>query len=224
MIREALAAVRADIDRAALHAGRAPADVVLCAVSKTKPARAIREAYEAGQRVFGENYAQELAEKRGELGDLPDLSLRMIGHVQTNKAKLVARLATSVDTVDRPELARELAKRAASEGRVLAVMIEVNVGGEAQKHGVPPEELGPLLDAVAKEPSLALEGLMTVPPHTEDPAGARPYFSRLRELRDAHGGSRALRHLSMGMSHDFREAILEGSTMVRIGTAIFGAR
>ncbi|MCC6648127.1 MAG: YggS family pyridoxal phosphate-dependent enzyme [Polyangiaceae bacterium] len=224
MIREALEAVRAEIDAAALAAGRAPAEIELCAVSKTKPASSLREAYAACQRVFGENYAQELADKRAELADLPGLVLRMIGHVQTNKARVVARIADAVDTVDRPELARELGRRAAAAGRVLSVMIEVNVGGEAQKHGVSPDRLGEVLDAVAREPSLALEGLMTVPPHTEDPAGARPYFARLRALRDAHGGARALPRLSMGMSHDFREAILEGSTMVRVGSAIFGAR
>ncbi len=224
MIRDALAAVRAQIAAAAVAAGRSPDEIELCAVSKTKPVSSLREAHEAGQRVFGENYAQELADKRGALAELSDLSLRMIGHVQSNKAKLVARVADAVDTIDRPELARELGRRAEAEGRRLRVMIEVNVGGEAQKHGARPDALGAVLDAVTRERSLALDGLMTVPPYTDDPIHARPYFARLRELRDAHGGARALRHLSMGMSHDFREAILEGSTMVRVGSAIFGAR
>lgn len=224
MVEAALARVRSEIADAAAAAGRAPSDIVLCAVSKTRPTTALRDAYAAGQRVFGENYAQELAQKRDELADLPELTLRMIGHVQSNKAKLVARVADAVDTVDRPEIARELGRRAEAAGRVLRVMIEVNVGGEAQKHGAHPDALGAVIDAVMAERALALDGLMTVPPHTEAPADARPYFARLRGLRDAHGGAAALRHLSMGMSHDFREAILEGSTMVRVGSAIFGAR
>lgn len=224
MIRQALADVRAAMAQAARDAGRSPDEVELCAVSKTKPSSAIREAYAAGQRTFGENYVQELQQKRAELADLEDLTIHLIGHVQSNKAKLAATLASSVDTIDRPEIARELAKRAAAAGKVLKVMIEVNVGGEAQKHGTRPEDLAALVDVVASEPSLLLDGLMTVPPHTDDPRGARPAFARLRELREAHGGAKRIRHLSMGMSHDFAEAIREGATMVRIGSSIFGAR
>lgn len=222
-IPEALAEVRARIERAAAAASRDPKTVRLVAVSKTKPASAIREAYAAGQRDFGENYAQELAEKAQELADLPDIRWHFIGHLQTNKAKLVAPVAHLVHAVDSPSLARELGKRVAKldRGR-LGVLVEVNVGGEAQKHGATPEDLPKLLEAVEAEPTLHLQGLMTMPPHDLDEA--RRAFEGLVTLRDRHGGTARLPELSMGMTDDLEVAVACGATMVRIGTAIFGAR
>jgi pyridoxal phosphate enzyme (YggS family) len=199
---------------------RDQASVRLVAVSKTKPAEAIREAYAAGQRDFGENYAQELAEKAEALADLADLRWHFIGHLQSNKAKLVAPRAHLVHTVDSVSLARELAKRA--QGRELAVLVEVNVGGEAQKHGVAPGELGPLLDGIRAVPGLVLRGFMTMPPH--DLAEAKLAFDGLVALRDQHGGAARLPELSMGMSDDLEVAIACGATLVRVGTAIFGSR
>ncbi|HJK91767.1 MAG TPA: YggS family pyridoxal phosphate-dependent enzyme [Polyangiaceae bacterium LLY-WYZ-15_(1-7)] len=215
-----LAAVRARVDEACRRAGRDPAEVTLLAVSKVHGPEAIRAAYEAGQRVFGENYVQELVEKAEALADLPDLRFRFIGHLQRNKAKYLTRLGArlaAIDTVDSARLAKELAKRAAGEGLVLPVLLQVNVGREAQKSGVLPEAVEELVEAVRAHESLALRGLMTVPPADEDP---RPHFRRLRELAEAH----ALPELSMGMSGDLEVAVEEGATMVRVGTAIFGPR
>jgi pyridoxal phosphate enzyme (YggS family) len=222
-IAEALVEVRARIDRAAIAAGRDPKSVRLVAVSKTKPSANIREAYAAGQRDFGENYAQELAEKARELADLGDLRWHFIGHLQSNKAKVVAPVAHLVHTVDSASLARELSKRTAKEGRErLRVLVEVNVGGEAQKHGAAPADLPALLDAVDAEPNLVLAGLMTMPPHDLDEA--RRAFDGLAELRDRHGGITRLPELSMGMSDDLEVAVACGATIVRVGSAIFGAR
>lgn len=215
----ALDEVRARIERAATAAGRDPSTVRLVAVSKTKPASAIREAYAAGQRDFGENYAQELDQKARELADLTEIRWHFIGHLQSNKAKLVAPVAHLVHAVDSASLASALAKRA--PGR-LGVLVEVNVGGEAEKHGVAPSEVGALLDAIEREPNLELRGLMTMPPH--DLALARRAFEELGALRDRHGGAARLPELSMGMSDDLEIAIACGATLVRVGTAIFGAR
>jgi hypothetical protein len=217
-----LARVQDRIARATLAAGRAPGSVRLIAVSKGQPASAIREAYAAGQRDFGENYAQELAAKARELADL-DVRWHFIGHLQRNKVKEVVVHASTVQTVDRATLADELSKRAQ---RDLGVLLEVNVGGEAQKAGVAPADVVGLADHVARLPRLALVGLMTVPPACDDPEDARPHF---RALADLGATLRARGHagtveLSMGMSHDFHVAIAEGATWVRVGTAIFGAR
>ncbi len=218
-----LVVVRQRIAAAATEGGRDPEAVRLVAVSKTKPPELVREAYEAGQRDFGENYAQELVAKAQALTDLPDLRWHMIGHLQRNKAKQVVRVAHAVHTVDSVRLAEELARRTAPDTRLL-VLVEINVGGEAQKGGCTPDEAREVVDAVERHESLALRGLMTVPPHTEDPAGARPYFDALARLRDALGGPTRLPELSMGMTHDLEHAIRAGATMVRVGTAIFGER
>lgn len=215
----ALDEVRARIERAATAAGRDPSTVRLVAVSKTKPASAIREAYASGQRDFGENYAQELDQKARELAELAEIRWHFIGHLQSNKAKLVAPVAHLVHAVDSASLASALAKRA--PGR-LGVLVEVNVGGEAEKHGAAPSEVGALLDAIDREPNLELRGLMTMPPH--DLALARRAFEDLGALRDRHGGAARLPELSMGMSDDLEIAIACGATLVRVGTAIFGAR
>jgi len=222
-VAEGLASVRDRIDRAARAASRDPADVRLVAVSKTMPADAIREAYAAGQRDFGENYAQELVQKAEELADLVELRWHFIGHLQSNKARFIARVAHVVHAVDGPSLARELGKRVTREGRErLPVLIEVNVGGEAQKHGCSPADLRDVLVAVDAEPGLHLRGLMTLPP--ADREGARRAFEALGSLRGLHGGRTRLPDLSMGMSDDLEVAVACGSTMVRVGTAIFGAR
>ena len=223
-VAEGLAVVRDRIARAASEARRDPASVRLIAVSKTKPALAIREAYEAGQRDFGENYAQELAQKAEELADLDDLRWHFIGHLQSNKARVIARVVHFVHTVDGPALARELGKRVDKErrGARLPVLVEVNVGGEPQKHGSTAGDLRDVLDAVDAEMALDLRGLMTIPPN--DLAGARRAFEALASLRNLHGGPDRLPELSMGMSDDLEAAVACGSTMVRVGTAIFGSR
>lgn len=234
-IAERLAAVRAAITRAARAASRDAERIALIAVSKSQPVEAIRAAYAAGQRDFGENYVQELQQKAEALRDLPDLRWHMIGHLQRNKARHVVREATLIHSVDSVELVKELGKRAADvrlaperrfypdEDRI-AVLVEVGIAGEAQKAGVAPAELGAVLDAVDAEPALALKGLMCVPPFTPDPAASRPHFDALRALRDRHGGPERLPELSMGMTLDFDHAIAAGATLVRVGTAIFGLR
>lgn len=215
-----LAAVRARIDAACARAGRDPSGVELVAVSKTQPAEAVRAAYVAGQRVFGENYVQELVAKAAALSDLDGLRWHFVGHLQRNKAKDVAGVARCVETVDSPRLAEALAKRVSPGMPPLEVMLQVNVGGEVQKSGCAPEELPALIDAVRAAPSLSLRGLMTVPPFGESPEASRPHFRALRALAERHG----LSELSMGMSADLEVAIEEGATIVRVGTAIFGAR
>lgn len=220
-----LAEVRRDVEAAAARAGRA-GGVRLIAVSKTKSIALIRAAYAAGQREFGENYAQELSQKAEALADLDGLRWHFIGRLQRNKAKQIASTPRCgyVHTVDRVELASELGKRAAAAGTLLRVLVEVNVSGEQSKGGCAPDALGAVLEAVRSAPALEAVGLMTIPPDTDDPESARPFFAALRALRDAHGGAAALPELSMGMSHDYAVAIAEGATLVRVGTAIFGAR
>ena len=221
-----LAEVRARIARAAAAAGRDPSSVKLVCVSKTQSAALVREAYAAGQRAFGENYAQELAGKAEALADLADVEWHFIGHLQTNKARLVAAHAHAVHTVDSAALARELGRRVARTPRasvpVLPVLIEVSLGGEAQKAGATGSEIGEVMDAIAEQPSLALRGLMTVPP-AHDRDAARRAFETLVSRRNLHGAA-ALPELSMGMSDDLEVAVACGATLVRVGTAIFGAR
>lgn len=223
-IPERLAAVRALIQDAVHRAGRPQDAVRLIAVSKTKPAEAIRIAYAAGQRDFGENYVQELVDKAAELADLPDIRWHFIGSLQRNKAKPATNLAAMIHTVDRDELLDEIEKRAQSLGKVIDVLIEVNVGDEASKTGASPEILALLLEKAKKAKNIRVRGLMAIPPFLDDPEAVRPYFAKLRQLRDTHGGSATLPELSMGMSHDCAVAIAEGATLVRVGTAIFGSR
>jgi pyridoxal phosphate enzyme (YggS family) len=200
------------------------------AVSKTFPPERIREAYDAGLRLFGENRVQEFAGKADALEDLREAEWHLIGHLQTNKAAKAAELFAAIDSVDSLRLAQKLNASAQQFKKKLAVLIEVNVGGEAAKSGIPQEsrELDELLLAAPELAHLEFRGLMTVPPFTEDPQQARPYFRKLRELRDQITARRLpavnVSALSMGMSHDFEVAIEEGSTCVRVGTAIFGDR
>ena len=211
-VTEGLARVRENIARACAKAGRAPGSVKLIAVSKLQPAEKLREAAEAGQRAFGENYAQELRDKSAALADV---EWHFLGALQTNKVKLVAGRAALIHTCDRLALAQEIAKRAPAGGQ--RVLLEVNIGGEPQKAGVLPGEAAALLDQVRALPGLRCEGLMCIPPAEGDP---RPHFAALREL----AGRLQLKELSMGMSADYQVAIEEGATLVRVGTAIFGER
>lgn len=227
-ISENLNLVRARIAAAARRAGRSPDAIALMAVTKTQPPERIRDAYEAGQRLFGENRVQEFAEKINELRDLSGAEWHMIGHLQTNKAAKAAELFQAVDSIDSLKLAEKLDAAARGLGRKIDVLIEINIGGEAAKSGVAPDskELEQLLAAAPRLEGLSFRGLMAVPPFTENPEGARPYFRSLRELRDAIAARSlpgvSMQQLSMGMSHDFEVAIEEGSTCVRVGTAIFG--
>jgi pyridoxal phosphate enzyme (YggS family) len=225
-----ISSIRERITAAAHRAGREPGDVTLMAVSKTQPPERIREAHNAGITVFGENRVQEFAGKIEALADLRAAEWHMIGHLQTNKAAKTAELFSAVDSVDSLKLAQKLDAAARTLGRKLDVLIEINVGREAAKSGVAPDSpaLEELLKAAPRLEALLFHGLMTVPPFTDDPEGARPYFRKLRELRDTIAARKlpsvAMHELSMGMSHDFEVAIEEGSTCVRIGMAIFGER
>ena len=194
-----------------------PPGVTLVAVTKTQPAEVVREAYAAGQRHFGENYAQEWRAKADALADLPGLTWHFIGALQSNKVKYLAGRVGYVHTVDRLELARELSRRCGAAGAAVRVFLEVNVGGEAQKAGCAPAAAPALAEAVRALPGVTLAGLMCIPPPQDDP---RPHFQALRALRDRLG----LAGLSMGMSADWEAAVAEGATFVRIGSAIFGAR
>jgi pyridoxal phosphate enzyme (YggS family) len=220
-----LALITARIAAAAKESGRKAEQVRLVAVSKMHGPAAVKGALAAGQILFGENYAQEAQDKIAAVG--PGPSWHFIGHLQSNKAKVVAELFDVVQSVDRLKLAKALDRRAGELGRKLGVLLQVNVGGEAQKSGCTPTEAGALAQEVAKLKHLELTGLMTMPPFFDDPQRARPLFAQLRELalrmgRDLPEG--AMRHLSMGMSGDFEAAIAEGATLVRVGTAIFGQR
>jgi pyridoxal phosphate enzyme (YggS family) len=211
-----LEAVRGRIGRAAERAQRDPGGILLLAVTKVFPADAIRAAYGLGLREFGENYVQEFEGKAPEVGGLEGARFHFIGHLQSNKAARAAELFQVVQTVDSAKLARRLD----AAGRALDVMIEVKLGGEEAKSGVEPEALAPVVEAVRSCANLKLRGLMTMPPWSEDPERPRPYFRRLRELSQQYG----LAEISMGMSNDLETAIEEGSTCVRVGTALFGKR
>ena len=239
-IAENIAQVRERIAAAARRASRNPNEITLMGVSKTFPAERIREAYAAGLRVFGENRVQEFAGKVDALRDLLDAEWHLIGHLQSNKAAKATELFDAVDSVDSVRLAEKLNASAESAGKTLSVLIEINVGGETGKErdcsklgrtmlgGKWSEELEQILQGAPRWRNLTVRGLMTVPPYTEDPEGARAYFRQLREIRDGIAGRRlpavSMDVISMGMSHDFEVAIEEGATCVRVGTAIFGER
>ena len=229
-IGENISRIRERIAAAANRAKRNPAEIALMAVTKTFPPESIRDAYEAGLRLFGENRVQEFAGKAEALRDLHDADWHMIGHLQSNKAAKAVELFAAIDSVESVRLAQKLDAAAQELGRQLRVLIEINIGGEAAKSGMQPQsrELEKLLQSAADLKHLEIRGLMTVPPFTENPEQARPYFRKLRLLRDdiALRGVPGISMdvLSMGMSHDFEVAIEEGSTCVRLGTAIFGER
>ncbi|MGH9718481.1 MAG: YggS family pyridoxal phosphate-dependent enzyme [Candidatus Acidiferrales bacterium] len=224
-----IARVRERISRSAERAGRREEEITLVAVSKTFTAEAIRAAYQRGLRHFGENRLQEFEAKRAALADLQDVTWHMIGHVQGNKARRVSEMFARVDSIDRFSIAEKFnaAVTEGARGARLPVLIEVKLGSEQTKSGAEEAALAHLAEDIAQKCSdLELRGLMAIPPYAEDAERARPYFRRLRELRDElrQKIGRELPVLSMGMSHDFEVAIEEGATEVRIGTAIFGER
>ena len=216
MLLERLEKVEARIQAAAARAGRARSEITLVAVTKKFPAEVIREAYAAGLRVFGENYVQEFEGKHPALADLTGAEFHLIGHLQSNKTRVALDLFQVIETVD----SGKLAKRLDQGGRKLEVMIEVKLSHEESKAGAEPESLGSLIEEIRNCANLQLTGLMTKPPWNDDPEVTRPYFRRLAALAREYG----LKKLSMGMSHDLEAAIEEGSTHVRVGTALFGPR
>jgi PLP dependent protein len=226
-----LAQVRERITRAEARAGRKPGSVTLVAVSKKMPASDVLASLRAGQIDFGENYAQELRDKRGEvqreLGAMPVPAWHFIGPLQGNKAKYVAGTAALIHSMDTPALLDEVDRRV-PEGQVQRCLVQVNVADEGQKRGVSTTNLGALLDHFGQCSRLRCEGFMLIPPQSEDPKSARPFFRALRELMATHATIQRtgvqLVELSMGMSHDLEVAVEEGATLVRVGTAIFGAR
>lgn len=229
-IAENIARVQERISVAAARVRRNPGSVILMAVTKTIDSARIDEAFAAGLRVFGENRVQEFETKRPKLNDVAGAEWHLIGHLQSNKSGKAVELFHAVDSVDSLRLAERLNRAAAALDHVLPVLIEINVGGEDSKTGVPLDspELDSLLRGVEKLEHIQITGLMAVPPFTPNPEAARPYFRLLRDLRDTIAERRLPRivmdTLSMGMSHDFEVAIEEGSTCVRVGTAIFGER
>lgn len=230
-LRERVPRLLERMAEAARAAGRDPAQVRLVAVSKGHPIEAVRAALDVGLTDLGENRVEELALKRAELGPLDAARTRgarwhMIGHVQSRKAKTAAGLADLVHSVDSLKLAEKLSEAAGAAGRTLAVLVQVNTSGEASKTGLAPEQAEEAVLAAAELPGLAVEGLMTMAPLTDDERVLGRTFARLRQLRDrlSARSSRVGRELSMGMTNDFGVAIREGSTMVRIGTALFGER
>ena len=216
MLRERLRQVEERIQQAAHRAGRAREGITLVAVTKKFPAEVIREAYDLGLRVFGENYVQEFETKAPALADLADAQFHLIGHLQSNKTNPAAKLFCNIQTVDSGKLAQRLQQT----GRKLEVMIEVKLSPEQAKAGAAPDELPALITAIRSCTNLTLTGLMTMPPWSDDPEATRPYFRKLAALALQHG----LPNLSMGMSHDLEAAIEEGATHVRVGTALFGPR
>lgn len=219
--------IRGRIAAACQRAGRRPDDVTLVAVSKTFPAERVREAVEVGVLDIGENYVQELLEKREKLADAA-IRWHFIGHLQSNKVKYIAPWVTLIHAVDTVGLVREIDNRAAKSGRVLELLVEVNTTGEGTKFGVQPEATVSFVRSLEGFPNIRVAGLMTIGPFLPDPEGSRPMFRTLRELRSeaAQMGQDnvTMHHLSMGMTGDFEVAIDEGSTLIRVGTAIFGSR
>ncbi len=224
-IPDNLARIQNQIADACRRSGRPPSDVALMAVSKMHPAEAIEQAYVAGQRLFGENRVQEFQEKSAVVAGLAGAQFHLIGPLQSNKTTRAAELFHAIDAVDSLKIAARLNQAAESLGKSLPILIEVKLSPEESKHGIAADELPALLAALGPMRSLVPSGLMTVPPPSEDPEPARPYFQQLRRLRDdSLALCPTLTQLSMGMSNDFAVAIQEGSTCVRIGTALFGKR
>jgi len=229
-VRARAAEVLARVERAARRAGRDPAEVRLVAVSKTHPAALVREAAaSAGLREFGENRVQEAEGKIAELKEVPGLRWHLIGHLQPNKARKAVRLFDLIHTVETAALVERLERICAEEGRGrLEVLAQVDLAGEASKSGATAEELPTLFEVFGRAARVRCRGLMTLPPFFEEVERVRPFFRRLRALRDEWGARGAFGaergELSMGMSHDYEAAVEEGATLVRVGTAVFGAR
>lgn len=228
MLLENIKNVYRKISSAAIRSGRSPFDVTLVAVTKTVPVATVEEAMELGLRVFGESRVQEAREKILRVREqMPDYTVtwHLVGHLQKNKVKLAVQLFDLIHSVDSIDLAREIDARAGNIGKIQDILVQVKLSEEETKSGVPEENALSLLGEIRALEHIRVMGLMTIPPFFADPEQTRPYFRKLRELRDLaeHHGFE-LPHLSMGMTHDFEVAILEGATMVRIGTAIFGQR
>ena len=224
-IADNLAHLHQQITEACRSANRATSDVALMAVSKVHPVEMIIEAYAAGQRLFGENRVQEFQEKSSRVKDLSGAKFHLIGPLQSNKTAKAAELFDTIDAVDSLKIAQRLNTAAAALGKKLPLLIEVKLSHEESKHGLESTELSGLLAAIGELESVEAVGLMTVPPWSEDAEVARPYFRELRRLRDESAGRfPSVTQLSMGMSNDFVVAIEEGSTCIRVGTAIFGRR
>ena len=225
-IAENLKAIKERIAQAARRAGREPGAVRLVAVSKTKPAEAVAEAYACGQGIFGENYVQELVAKKEELP--PGICWHFIGNLQSNKVRQIAGKVDLIHSVDRLSLAREIDRQWGALGKVCEILVQVNISREETKGGTGCEELLGLVREAAQLPHLKVVGLMTMPPFFDDPEGARPFFRKLRELaaevERAGIAGVTMRELSMGMSGDFETAVEEGATLVRVGSALFGER
>ncbi|MBA3296006.1 MAG: YggS family pyridoxal phosphate-dependent enzyme [Acidobacteria bacterium] len=228
VIADNLRAVRARIDAAARRASRDPDGVTLIAVSKTFPTAYVRAAAAAGQVDFGENKVQEALQKISEAAEITTIRWHLIGHLQSNKAKKVAQPFACIHSIDSVELLERVDSAAAEHGSTPDVLVQVDLAGEATKFGAPSEAARRVIDAALAARAVRLAGVMLVPPWNDDQEQTRPWFRRLRELRDAWVAdgipAMSLRHLSMGMSHDFEAAIEEGATLVRVGTAIFGKR
>jgi hypothetical protein len=228
VIADRVSAVRDRIARAAERASRPPGEVTLVAVSKTHPEEAVRAAFAAGVRDFGENRVQEAEPKVAATADLAAAGLRwhLVGHLQSNKARKAAVLFGVVQSVDSLALAERLATIGAETEHPVRALVQVDLAGEETKFGLPEAELLPVLEALRGKAGLRVEGLMVLPPFFDDPEAARPFFRRLRSLRDRAqaAGHLEVRELSMGMSHDLEAAVEEGATIVRVGTAIFGER
>jgi pyridoxal phosphate enzyme (YggS family) len=227
VIASNLAAVRGRLEEAARTAGRDPASVRLVAISKTFPSEAVRAAFAAGQADFGENRVQEALQKIRETAEL-HTRWHLVGHLQTNKARKVAGPFAYVHSIDSLDLLRQVDKAATEAGTAPKLLIQVDLAGEATKFGAPEAEVPALVEAAGRLQSAEMVGLMVLPPYSEDPEQARPWFRQLRAVRDgliaAGAPPERLRELSMGMSHDFHVAVEEGATIVRVGTAIFGSR
>ncbi|OMH40629.1 YggS family pyridoxal phosphate-dependent enzyme [Desulfurobacterium indicum] len=224
-IKENLMKIQEKITKAAERAGRKPEEITLLAASKTRTPQEIREAFNAGIKVFGENRVQEARDKIPALSDLP-IEWHFIGHLQKNKAKYVVKMFELIHSVDSKALVEELQKRADKENKIQKVLIEVKLSPEETKHGCKEGEVPELIDTILSSPNLQLLGFMTIPPYFENAEDVRPYFQRLRNIKEKmeEEFKRNFPHLSMGMSHDFEIAVEEGATIVRIGTALFGPR
>ncbi len=227
MICTNIAKIQQEIARAAKRSGRNPENIKLLAVSKRMDVIKIREAWSCGQKIFGENFVQEAQDKIPLLD--PAISWHFIGHLQTNKAKAAARLFQLIETVDRLKLAQALNRYAAGLDKNLDILVQVNLGGEQQKSGVLPHHAERLMQEIRPLKNIRLRGLMTMPPYSQNPESSRPYFRSLKKMADEFNGKGYFTEdvpviLSMGMSADYTVAIEEGSTLVRIGTAIFGKR
>ncbi|MCS7203551.1 MAG: YggS family pyridoxal phosphate-dependent enzyme [Thermodesulfovibrio sp.] len=225
MLSEKISSIFKKISHAALRVGREPDDIKLIAVTKSQPVDKIKEAIDYGLRIFGENRVQEAKIKIAELKNF-NIQWHMIGHLQTNKVKDAVNLFEVIHSVDSEKLAKFIDKEAEKRGKIQRVLIQVKLSEEDTKYGIKEEEVEKLIEVCLNLKNIKVEGLMTIPPYFENPEDVRPYFKKLRQIRDElnRKGYDFIKELSMGMSHDFEVAIEEGATMVRIGTALFGQR